>query len=158
MLCGRRPPSCFHMWASCWPTVTCWKDCFPLKCLGTLYHSFLLNFVEKYLFLLFSVKHRFTKIIKILMRMTLCRFVHSPAGLATPARGPVKGSTPAHSTWCRPTTTRYAHRFRRNRCSLFLGTFGGGEVCCLCLCFLFVYLWVSLGKQDAKNAISLVTI
>lgn len=114
------------------------KTVSPLKCLGILYHPFLLSFLEKYLFLLFSVKHRFTKIIKILIRVTLCWFVHSPAGLAIPVRGPVKGFTPAHSTWYRPTITRYARHFRRKMCSLFLGMFGVGRyvvyVCALYLC------------------------
>lgn len=80
----------------------------PLKCLGTLQHSFQLALLERDHFLLFSIKCRFTTIIGMLLQVTPCRSLRSPAGLAIRARGPAKASTRARSTRPRPTITRYA--------------------------------------------------
>lgn len=98
----------FHMW---YPDVQHYllrRMLPPMKCLHTLYHSFQLSSYIKLFFSVLFNKRQIHQNNQNTVHMMLCWSVHSPADLVTPVRGPVKDSTPARSTRCRPITTRYA--------------------------------------------------
>ena len=98
----------FHMW---YPDVQHYllrRLLPPVKCLHTLYHSFQLSSYRKLFFSVLFNKRQIHQNNQNTIHMMLCWSVHSPADLVIPVQGPVKDSIPAHSTWCRPITTRYA--------------------------------------------------